>query len=195
MEPPLETPYLLIREVRKPDATAFLAYMRTEPYWRHLPIDPPTAASIESMIASCLLDQQKEPRTNYLLAAVDKPSGELIGEGILRVRSARWRQDEIGWGIAPDRTGHGLGTEIGAAMLNLGFETLGLHRIYAQCRLKTTPPAGSWRSSACVRRASCATTSWPAAYGGRQSSVRSWPRTTAFLPAARICKQSLCPSW
>jgi RimJ/RimL family protein N-acetyltransferase len=136
LEVTIETLNLVIRDVRRADAAALLAYMQLQPYWRDLPIEPPTAGSIAPMAETCLLDQEKTPRTNYLLPAVGKLSGELIGEGLLRVRSARWRQGEIGWGIAPDRTGHGLGTEIGAAMLNLGFGTLGLHRIYAQCRLE-----------------------------------------------------------
>jgi [ribosomal protein S5]-alanine N-acetyltransferase len=68
------------------------------------------------------------------MAAVDKPSGEIIGEAILHVRSSRWRQGEIGWGVIASRSGVGLATEIGHAMLRLGFDEIGLHRIFAQCR-------------------------------------------------------------
>ncbi|HXZ15334.1 MAG TPA: hypothetical protein VEH77_05070 [Roseiarcus sp.] len=38
----LETPNLIIRDVRESDADAFYAYMQREAYWRDLPIDPPT---------------------------------------------------------------------------------------------------------------------------------------------------------
>jgi RimJ/RimL family protein N-acetyltransferase len=70
------------------------------------------------------------------MAATDKHSGELVGEAILHVRSIGWRQGEIGWGVNSDLTGRGFATEIGMAMLQLAFDTLDLHRVYAQCRVE-----------------------------------------------------------
>jgi|SRR5271166_663011 len=132
----LETPRLVIRDARTSDVAAFLGYMQREQYWRDLPIEPPTTDSITGMVNGCLLDQAKEPRTDYFMAATDKHSGEVIGEAILHVRSTRWRQAEIGWGISSDRIGQGLATEIGMAMLQFAFDGLGLHRVYAQCRIE-----------------------------------------------------------
>ena len=83
-----------------------------------------------------LLDQAKQPRTGHFLAVVDKRSQSVIGEAILHVRNLRWRQGEIGWGVSSTHTGQGLATEIGKAMLDLAFGTLGLHRVYAQCRIE-----------------------------------------------------------
>jgi ribosomal-protein-alanine N-acetyltransferase len=136
VRPPLETPRLLIRDVRAPDAAAFHAYMRRELYWRHLPIEPPTPESIVAMVNACLLDQATQPRTDYFMAATDKGSGELIGEAILHIRGMRWRQCEIGWGVSSDHSGRGFATEIGMAMLRLAFNELRLHRVYAQCRVE-----------------------------------------------------------
>ncbi len=130
----LETAHLVIRDVRAPDAGHFYEYMKREQYWRNVPIDTPTNESIADMINRCILDQQKQPRTDFFLAAVDKATDNVIGEAILHVRNLRWRQGEIGWGVNSDRTGRGLATEIGTAMLHLGFNRLGLHRIYAQCQ-------------------------------------------------------------
>jgi [ribosomal protein S5]-alanine N-acetyltransferase len=132
----LETLRLIIRDARASDAEAFHAYMQREQYWRDLPIDPPTPASIASMVDTCRLDQAKEPRTDYLMAATDKASGTIIGEAILHVRSIRWRQGEIGWGVSPDYIGRGLGTEIGLAMIRFAFDDLDLHRVFAQCRVE-----------------------------------------------------------
>jgi ribosomal-protein-alanine N-acetyltransferase len=130
----LKTDRLLIREVLASDVDGFLRYMREERYWRNVPIEPPTAASIASFLDGCIESTAKNPRTDYFMAAVDKLSGEIIGEAILHVRSRRWRQGEIGWGTSASRTGQGLATEIGRAMLHLGFVEIGLHRIFAQCR-------------------------------------------------------------
>lgn len=71
----LETPRLVIRDARASDAEAFHAYMQREQYWYDLPIDPPTPASIASMASAWLLDQAKEPRTDYFMAATDKACG------------------------------------------------------------------------------------------------------------------------
>jgi RimJ/RimL family protein N-acetyltransferase len=132
----LETPRLVIRDVCPSDVGAFYAYMKREQYWQDLPIDPRTVASIKAMVDGCLLDQGKEPRTDFFLAAVAKSPGDLVGEAILHVRSLRWRQGEIGWGISSDHVGHGLATEIGNAMLHLAFDRFSLHRVYAQCRVE-----------------------------------------------------------
>jgi ribosomal-protein-alanine N-acetyltransferase len=110
--------------------------MRREQYWRDLPIDPPTEGSVAEMVSRYLQDQVKAPRTDFFMAATDKGSGELMGESILHIRSIRWRQGEIGWGVASDLVGQGFATEIGMAMLQLAFDTLGLHRVYAQCRIE-----------------------------------------------------------
>ena len=132
----LETPRLTIRDVRRSDAASFCFYMQQEAYWRDLPIDPPTAASVLALVDRCLVDQEQLPRTGYLLAVTEKRSDDVIGEAILRIQSPRWRQGEIGWGISCRHTGQGLATEVGLALLHLGFDTLQLHRLYAQCRLE-----------------------------------------------------------
>src|SRR5215471_20450887 len=86
------------------------------------------------IVQRCLQDQTASPRTNYFLAAACKQSGTVIGEAILRVESVWHGRGEVGWGVALQYTGRGFGTEIGQAIVRLGFE-LGLHRLYAQCRV------------------------------------------------------------
>jgi ribosomal-protein-alanine N-acetyltransferase len=129
-----ETDRLRIRDVVADDVDGFLRYMQEERYWRDVPIEPPTRASVAVLLDGCMASQGKNPRTDYFMTAVDKESGEIVGEAILHVRSSRWRQGEIGWGVAGHRAGLGLATEIGRAMLRFGFDEIGLHRIYAQCR-------------------------------------------------------------
>jgi RimJ/RimL family protein N-acetyltransferase len=134
--PLIETPRLIIRDVQASDVDAFFGYMQHEPYWRDVPIERPSVQSITALVSASLLDQAKQPRTGYFLAAVERRSQNVIGEAILHVRSLRWRQGEIGWGVSSTHTGQGLATEIGIAMLDLAFGTLGLHRVYAQCRVE-----------------------------------------------------------
>jgi len=132
------TDRLLLREVRETDADAFAAYMPREAYWRHLPIDPPTRGWVEASVTRRIQEQSDEPRTAWLLAAVLRDTGEVVGEGLLKITDRGRTQGEIGWGLDSRFAGRGLATEIGRAMLVLGFERLGLHRITAMCRVENT---------------------------------------------------------
>ncbi|HUN48717.1 MAG TPA: GNAT family protein [Stellaceae bacterium] len=130
----IETRRLLIRDVEPSDAAAFCGYMAGKEYWEHLPIETPGAAQVQELLERCRRDQAADPRDNYFMAAVLKETGELVGEAILRIASRRHRQGEIGWGVDRRYSGRGIATEIGRALLGFGFETLGLHRIFGQCR-------------------------------------------------------------
>jgi [ribosomal protein S5]-alanine N-acetyltransferase len=132
----LETSRLTIRDVVASDAECFLRYVQKEHYLRYVPLDPPTRSSIVAMVDRCIQNQDQTPRLDYFMAAVHKRSGEVIGEAILHVRSRRWRQGEIGWGVDSTHAGQGLATEIGDAMLRFAFATLDLHRVFAQCRVE-----------------------------------------------------------
>jgi RimJ/RimL family protein N-acetyltransferase len=118
------------------DTADFLRYRQEDHYWRHIPIEPPTYDSIVALVDGWLQNQTRNPRTAYNLAAIDKRSGQLVGDAGLFVRSIPSRQGEIGWGVISGRSGQGLGTEIGYALLRLAFDTLGLHRVFAQCRIE-----------------------------------------------------------
>jgi [ribosomal protein S5]-alanine N-acetyltransferase len=130
----LVTDRLIIRDVKHSDADGFLRYMQHGDYWRFVPVDQPTTAAVNTLIARSIVQQSESPRASYFMAAADKRSGELLGEAILHIRSFRWNQGEIGWGVRFDYVGNGLATEIGRALLRFSFEQLKLHRVYAQCR-------------------------------------------------------------
>jgi [ribosomal protein S5]-alanine N-acetyltransferase len=132
----LETESLRIREVLTSDADDFLRYREQEDYWRHVAIEPPTADSIAALVSSSIQNQDQNPRTVYFLAVTDKRSRQLVGDAGLYIRSIRSRQGEIGWGVVSSHTGQGLATEIGRALLRLAFDTLGLHRVFAQCHVE-----------------------------------------------------------
>ena len=135
----LETDRLTIREVIGSDADCFLRYMQEERYLRFVPIDPPTAGSIEAMVNRCIQDQDQKPRLDYFMAVVHKSSGEVIGEAILRVRNQRWRQGEIGWGVVQLTRVKALRPKLAAPCGGQlrGVRTVGRHAIYlprADCR-------------------------------------------------------------
>jgi RimJ/RimL family protein N-acetyltransferase len=63
------------------------------------------------------------------LAAVLREGGELVADVTLFWRSEQHRQGEVGYIVHPAHGGHGYATEATRALLRLGFEELGLHRI------------------------------------------------------------------
>jgi ribosomal-protein-alanine N-acetyltransferase len=132
----LETDRLLIREVLASDADDFLRYRQQEDYWRHVPIELPTTDSMATLVNGWIQSQDQNPRTVYFLAVTEKRSNQLVGDAGLYVRSIRSRQGEIGWGVVSSHAGQGFATEIGQALLRLAFDTLGLHRVFAQCRIE-----------------------------------------------------------
>jgi RimJ/RimL family protein N-acetyltransferase len=75
------------------------------------------------------------------LAGFEKESGRLVGEFVLFLRSVEHRGGEVGYVVHPDFQGRGLATEGARAMLQLAFDTLGLHRVIARIEARNTGSA------------------------------------------------------
>jgi RimJ/RimL family protein N-acetyltransferase len=75
------------------------------------------------------------------LAAVLRESGELVGDVTLFWRSEQHRQGEVGYIVHPAHGGRGYATEATRALLRLGFEELGLHRICGRLDARNAPSA------------------------------------------------------
>jgi [ribosomal protein S5]-alanine N-acetyltransferase len=131
--PELETDRLLIREFLSSDLDAFRQYVQSEHHRCSTPDWPPPTEHVEHLIKHFLLTQTNDPRAEFHLAAVDKFSNEFVGAVDLGT-FAPWRQGTLGWGVTVNRVGQGLATEMGRAMLQFAFGTLGLHRVQARCR-------------------------------------------------------------
>ncbi|MBD3915036.1 GNAT family N-acetyltransferase [Nocardioides hwasunensis] len=68
----------------------------------------------------------------WLVLAVElRSSGAVIGEVLLKWASDR--QGEVGFAFARDAQGQGYAAEAATAVLRLGFDDLGFHRITAVC--------------------------------------------------------------
>ncbi len=57
----------------------------------------------------------------------------LIGAGEINIRNFTNRQGEIGYIIHPDYWAKGYATEVSKLLIEFGFSTLNLHRIFATC--------------------------------------------------------------
>lgn len=63
---------------------------------------------------------------------VERSTGEMVGDALLALTSVVHRQGEIGYALRPGFAGRGYATEASMALLRLGFQTYGLHRICAR---------------------------------------------------------------
>ena len=66
------------------------------------------------------------------LALSPRDSEELVGEIALTLVDAQSAQVEIGWALHPDHTGRGYASEAAGTAVDLAFERLGAHRVFAR---------------------------------------------------------------
>lgn len=130
---PLETPRLILRDFKKSDLKAVHAYSSLEEVARYLVWGPNTLAQSKEAIEGFLDDQRAQPREIFDLAVTLKPKRELIGGAGLRVIDRDNLTGELGYTLHPDYWGYGLAVEASRALLEAGFNALGLQRIVALC--------------------------------------------------------------
>lgn len=139
---PLATERLLLRPFTEADFEAVFAIENQPDVMRYLYWQPRTAdetrASLDRRVRMTSLDDEA---VALRLAVIRRDTGELIGDFSLRLRSRQDRQGEIGFMFHPDHQGKGYATEAGRAMLELGFGTFGLHRIYGSCDARNAASA------------------------------------------------------
>lgn len=130
---PLHTDRLLLRPFVDDDLEAFYDIYRRDEVARHMPWQPRTREMAIEMLdrVRTLTSFESEPCV-IRLAAVLPASGALIGDVGLTRTSAEHRQGEIGFIIHPDHQRRGYATEASSALLRMGFEELGLHRVIAR---------------------------------------------------------------
>lgn len=139
---PLTTERLLLRPFSHDDFEAVYAIDSRPDVMRYLYWEPRTRdesrASLDRRVKMTAIDDECDA---LRLAVLLKDSGQLIGDFSLRLRSREHRQGEIGFMFHPDHHGKGYATEAGAAVLGLGFETVGLHRVAGSCDARNAASA------------------------------------------------------
>lgn len=133
IELPLETPRLILREFKKSDLKAVHAYSSLEDVARYLVWGPNTLNQSKDAIEGFLDDQRARPREIFDVAITLKPKREVIGGVGIRITDRDNLTGELGYTLHPEFWGYGLATEASYAMLEAGFNMLGLQRIVAHC--------------------------------------------------------------
>ncbi|GAB3833192.1 GNAT family N-acetyltransferase [Kribbella italica] len=129
---PVRTERLDLRPHRREDLDDLLAFHSDPDVVRYTPWPvrdrEQTKATLETKLGQ---GEVTEPGQWLVLAVVLRETGTVIGEVLLKWASDTDRQGELGYALNAAYHGRGLAAEAAGAMLELGFEDLGLHRIVA----------------------------------------------------------------
>jgi RimJ/RimL family protein N-acetyltransferase len=115
------------------DIAALLAYRSRPDVCRYVPFEPMDEQVIRERLAgqwarTVLTDEGQSVTLGVQLAE----TGQLVGDVILFWHSREHGGGEIGYVLNPRFAGRGYATEAAHALLRLGFDDLGLHRIVAR---------------------------------------------------------------
>ena len=130
---PVRTSRLLLRPLTAADVGALLAYRSRPDVCRYVPFEPMDRQVINERLATHWATTELTDAGQALTLGVEvAETGDLVGDVVLFWHSRVHRGGEIGYVLNPDFAGHGYATEAAHALLRLGFDDLGLHRIVAR---------------------------------------------------------------
>ncbi|WP_326549327.1 GNAT family N-acetyltransferase [Micromonospora sp. NBC_01813] len=139
---PVRTGRLLLRPLTGDDVDALLSYRSQPDVCRYVPFEPMTRDDIVGRLATVWANHGLTDEGQALTLGIEvAATGRLIGDVVLFWRSRTHRGGEIGYVVHPDSAGHGYATEAAYALLGLGFDQLGLHRIVARIDERNEPSA------------------------------------------------------
>lgn len=141
-EYPIHTERLILRPIAPSDAAAMHVYKSDPDAVRYVPYEPLERADIEQRIATIWSTTQFTQEGDAVsLAVEERATGALVGDVVLFWRSEANRSGEVGYIFDPRAAGRGYATETVEALLALGFDGLGLHRIAARIDERNTASA------------------------------------------------------
>ena len=131
---PFETARLKLRRFREDDADSLLALYGNPEVVRYLYTEPMQRDGVGEALERRLRPATLAAEGDRLeLAAELRSNGEFVGGMTFFYRSSEHRRGEIGYTIAPKFWRQGFAKEGATALLRIGFELLGLHRLEGQC--------------------------------------------------------------
>ncbi len=125
-----ETPNLKLRELRKGDVSSLTGFMTQTRYHRFIAHRFRTEAEVGAFIGRQVAAQGELHRHVFHLAAEERQSHEVVGDGFLIVHQDK--SVEMGWGLHPALWRVGFGTEIGRALLGLAVERLKAQSVWCK---------------------------------------------------------------
>ncbi|WP_328434826.1 GNAT family N-acetyltransferase [Streptomyces sp. NBC_00425] len=119
-----------LRELTVDDVDGVFAIYGDQEATEHLSFEPRSREQVGHIVARSIASATATPRAEYALAVVERNTNELIGFGRIATDPHQQRGATFGFALRPDAWGVGYGFETVRLLLALGFEDLGLHRIW-----------------------------------------------------------------
>lgn len=129
----IETARLLLRPYVAEDWALVHTYAAIPEFSRFEAWGPNSVEDTKRFVGDCIASMSEHPILGYQLAVVLKETERLIGGCTLKRKNAEARDAFLGYAINPEFQSRGYATETAAALVEFGFDSLGLARIYAEC--------------------------------------------------------------
>ncbi|WP_252444221.1 GNAT family N-acetyltransferase [Pseudonocardia humida] len=130
---PVDTARLVLRPLADTDVDELLTYRGRADVCRYLPFEPMTRETLRARLGADLSRSAITAEGQALTLGVRvRDTGRLVGDVVLFFRSQEHARGEIGYAFHPDVAGRGYASEACSALLGLGFDQLGLHRVIAR---------------------------------------------------------------
>jgi ribosomal-protein-alanine N-acetyltransferase len=129
----LPTERLLLREIASTDFDAVHGYASDLEVVQYMTWGPNTEQDTHDFLEQSAAQSSTDPRMDYSFAVVRREDERMMGAAGLHMKSADAHEGMLGYCYAREAWGHGYATEAARAMLTLGFDALGLHRVWAGC--------------------------------------------------------------
>ena len=143
--PPIESPSLVVRELRAADVHDFSSYMLRSDYQRHMGLIHRSIDQLRSFVLRAIARQDQENRVAFHLAGELKSRKAAVADGF--VLQGGEGLVEVGWGVHPSFWGQGIGTQLAGVLLAIAYEHLNAERVW--CKVM----AGNAASLKLARRA------------------------------------------
>ena len=131
---PLRTARLVLRTMTADDVDDIHGYQSREDVCRYLSFGPRTRDEVAERVAKYSKAISLKGDGDFWQLAVERAGheGRVIGDVYFTINSVANATGEIGWTLHPDFTGCGYMTEAAAAILEIAFADLRLHRVRAE---------------------------------------------------------------
>jgi len=129
----IETNRLLLRPYVVEDWAHVHAYAAIPEFTRFEVWGPNSVEDTKRFVGECIASMSEHPILGYQLAVVLRDADRLIGGCTLRRKHVEIQEAFLGYAINPDFQCKGYATEAAAALVEFGFNSLRLVRIYAEC--------------------------------------------------------------
>jgi len=129
--PRIVTERLVLTALRADDAAALLAYRENPAVQRYQTWSPTSLGEVRQFISDVNDTPFDTPGTWFQLAIRLRDDEQLVGDVGVHFLSAESRHVEIGFTVAPEWQGRGLGSEAITGLLGYLFDSLDKHRVVA----------------------------------------------------------------